>query len=70
MQYWYWEMIPCYIEITLKHNIFQEIACLIQDLQVAGVDILQKKAKNALRGKNSAPAKFPQPSKMSKIKWF
>ena len=33
---------------------------------ISGVDILQKKAKNALRGKNSAPAKFLKPSKISK----
>ena len=34
----------------------------------AGVDILQKKPKNALTGKNSAPAKFPKLSNISRIK--
>ena len=33
-----------------------------------GVDILQKKPKNALTGKNSAPAKFPKLSNISRIK--
>ena len=41
---------------------------LLEKFCMTGVDILQKKAKNALRCKNSAPAKFPQPSKISKIK--
>ena len=36
----------------------------------AGVDILQKKPKNAPTGKNSAPAKFPKLSNISIIKWF
>jgi hypothetical protein len=40
----------------------------IKNIKNSGVDILQKKPKNALRGKNSAPAKFPHPSKISKIK--
>jgi len=35
---------------------------------IAGVDILQKKTKNALTGKNSAPAKFPKLSNISRIK--
>ena len=34
----------------------------------AGVDILQKKPKNAPTGKNSAPAKFPKLSNISIIK--
>ena len=32
----------------------------------SGVDILQKKPKNAQRGKNSAPAKLPKPIKLPK----
>ena len=50
-----------------KINNIQNLLGLSNDI-LSGVDILQKKAKNALRGKNTAPAKFPQPSKISKIK--
>ena len=37
----------------------------VKTLQLTGVDILQKKPKNALTGKNSAPAKL---SNISRIK--
>ena len=36
----------------------------LDSAELIGVDILQKKPKNAPEGKNSAPAKFPEFSKI------
>jgi len=40
---------------------------LIYYQQTTGDNVFQKRFKNALRGKNSAQANFPQPSKILEI---